>query len=128
MMVSNYENGATSIRADDLPSFAQALGVNPAYFFVNEAFHPVYDHDGNELEQPGEPELIPNGMLRVREFSDEELEGFIAAYVKQLTKGGKRRVVRLVQTLVEDEQDEKYRAHMEVIIKLAVQTPDAPPQ
>jgi len=127
-MMSNYENGTTSIRVDDLPAFAQALGIHPAYFFVNDVFYPVYDEHGNELEERAEPELVPNGILRHGDFSDEDLEGLIGKYVKQLTKRGKRRVVRLVLALVQDELDEMYRANLEGVIKLVVQTPDAPPQ
>ena len=32
-VISNYENGVTPVRADDLPRFARILAVTPLYFF-----------------------------------------------------------------------------------------------
>ncbi len=35
-VISNYENGVTPVRADDLPRFADILEVTPAYFFERD--------------------------------------------------------------------------------------------
>jgi len=113
-VISNYENGVTPVRADDLPRLAHILDVLPTYFFqtgvgVEHLILSLTETEdiGQFLSEGEDIEyLIPEyDALVSNTLSDADKESALLTYYRMLGERMKTTAVRLVRELARDERE-----------------------
>ena len=118
-VISNYENGVTPVRADDLPRLAHILDVLPTYFFqtgvgvehlvLGRSEIGKIDHllrEGEDFVFPiPQYDALDDALVR-HTLSDADKELALLTYYRMLGERMKTTAVRLVRELARDEREE----------------------